>query len=234
LAVLRDGQQFVAPLALAESIGIGAGVAALIAAGAGARSHQPTGQPTRASGTAGGRRAGSQMPASGAAAVIGVTALVSSVVLLPGLAWGAVGKLRAVEYPADWITARQLIDSSRSDGSALLLPWEQYRRYPWNHGEPVFDPWPKFLARSMIWNDALQVGSTTIAAESRLARRLSPVINSAQPLTAAMRAAGVRYVIVDAGPLLGRRRSRLADLARLPGAQVVIASSDLIVFELPG
>jgi hypothetical protein len=218
LAVLRDGQQFVAPLALAESVGLGAGVAALIAAAASPRS----------------RRAGNAAPATGPAAMIGVTALVASVVLLPGLAWGAVGRLRAVEYPADWTVAKRLIDTSRSDGSALLLPWAQYRRFPWNHGEPVFDPWPKLLARSLIWNDALQVGLMTIPAESRSAQRLGPVINSARPLTAAMRAAGVRYVIVDAGPILGRPRSRLADLARLPGARIVLASRDLIVFELPG
>lgn len=217
-AVLRDGQQLVAPLALGESIGLGAGVAALIAA--------PLAR-DRSRGTATG-------PATGPAVVIGVTALVASVVLLPGLAWGAVDRLRAVEYPADWTIARRLIDTSRSDGSALLLPWAQYRRYPWNHGEPLFDPWPKFLARSLIWNDALQVGSMTIPAESRSARRLGPVIDSAQPLTAPLRAADVRYVIVDAGPLLGRPRSRLADLARLPGTRVVLASHDLIVFELPG
>jgi hypothetical protein len=224
-AVLRDGQQLVAPLALGESIGLGAGVAALIALAARPRSRGP------ASGRASGRATG---PATGPAVVIGVTALVASVVLLPGLAWGAVDRLRAVEYPADWTIARRLIDTSRSEGSALLLPWAQYRRYPWNHGQPLFDPWPKFLARPLIWNDALQVGSMTIPAESRSARRLGPVIDSERPLTAPLRAVGVRYVIVDAGPLLGRPRSRLADLARLPGARVVLASDDLIVFELPG
>ena len=229
-AALRDGQQFVAPLALAESVGLGAGVAALLAAAASIRSRGPAGQPTRTAGA----RTNRDTPATGAAAVIGVTALVASVVLLPGLAWGAVGRLRAVAYPADWMTARQLIGASTSPGSALLLPWEQYRRYPWNHGEPLFDPWPKLLGKSIIWNDALQVGSTTIAAESSSARRLAPAINSAKPLTAPMRAAGVRFVIVDAGPMLGQPRSRLPDLARLPGAQVVIASRDLIVFELPG
>jgi hypothetical protein len=218
-ALLRDGQQFIAPLALAESIGLGAGVAALIAAAA------------RSPGSAGRAARGS---ASGPAVMIGVIALVASVVLLPGLAWGAVGRLRAVEYPADWMAARKLIDNSRSSGSALLLPWAQYRRYPWNHDEPVFDPWPKLLSRSMIWNDALQVGPTTVAAESGVARRLGPLINSARPLAAALRAAGVRYVIVDAGPVLGRPRDRLADLARLPGAQVVMASRDLVVFRLPG
>ncbi|HWF80795.1 MAG TPA: hypothetical protein VN695_09435 [Streptosporangiaceae bacterium] len=242
--VLRDGQVFVAPLALAESVGLGAGVAALIAAAAGTRSGQPAlaadragggpGHPGKATGRAAGGRAIRDKPATGPAAVIGVIALIASVALLPGLAWGAVGRLRTAEYPADWITARHLIDTSPPDGSALLLPWEEYRRYRWNHGQPVFDPWPKLLARSMIWNDALQVGSTTIATENRSARRLTPVINSVQPLTSVLRAAGVRYVIVDAGPMLGRPRSQLAELARLPGAQVVIASRDLIVFRLPG
>jgi hypothetical protein len=248
--LLRDGQQFVAPLALAESVGLGAGVAALLAVAAGTRSRRTAdnagraGDGTtgaadgadRADGTGRGasaRRAGRGRPATGPAVMIAVTAMIASVVLLPGFAWGAVGRLRATAYPADWIVARQLIDSSRSSGSALLLPWEEYRRYPWNHGEAVFDPWPKFLGRSMIWNDALQVGSMTIAAESPSTRRVAPVINSAQPLTAALRAAGVRFVIIDAGPILGRPRSRLADLARLPGARVIIASRDLIVFKLP-
>jgi hypothetical protein len=231
--LLRDGQQFVAPLALAESIGLGAGVAALLAMAAGARSRRTADQADRAGGGAGAKRAGGGRSATGPAMMIGALAMVASVVLLPGLSWGAVGRLRAVAYPADWMVARQLIDSSRASGYALLLPWEEYRRYPWNQGEAVFDPWPKLLGRSMIWNDALQVGSTTIAAESPSTRRLAPLINSAQPLTAALRAAGVRYVIVDAGPILGRPHSRLADLARLPGAQVVIASRDLIVFRLP-
>lgn len=239
-ALLRDGQQFIAPLALAESIGLGAGVAALIAIAGSARSGRSrrpgnSVSPAAIGATvkgAGGTSSGG--PASGAAVMIGVIALVAPVVLLPGLAWGAVGRLRAVEYPADWTTARHLIDTSRSSGSVLLLPWAQYRRYPWNHGEPLFDPWPKLLGRSMIWNDALQVGPTTITAESGAARRLGPLIDSTRPLTTAMRSAGVRFVIVDAGPLLGRPRDRLADLARLPGAQVVMASADLVVFRLPG
>ncbi len=215
-ALLRDGQQFVAPLALATSIGLGAGIAALIGVTA----------PSR--GPAADRRT------DGLAITIGVLALLAPVVLLPGLAWGAVDRLSAVQYPADWLTARQLIDASRQPGSVLLLPWAQYRAYPWNGSEPVFDPWPRLLARAMIWNDALRVGPVTIAAESGSARRLAPVIESGRPLTAAIRAAGVRFVIIDAGPILGRPRSRLADLANLPGAHVVMASPDLIVFRLPG
>ncbi len=209
-ALLRDGQQFIAPLALAESAGLGAGVLWL----AGGRS-----RPSR--------------PDASAAALLGVLALLAPVLLLPGLALGAFGRLRAVEYPADWLAARTMIDApGTGPGAVLLLPWAQYRQYPWNHGEPVFDPWPRMLSRPMIWNDALRVGSATVAAESAQARRLGPAIESGRPLTSVLLRAGVRYVIIDAGPLLGRPRARLAGLARLPGARVLLASQDLIVLQL--
>ena len=41
------------------------------------------------------------------------------------------------------------------------------------------------------------------------------------------------YVIVDAGPLLTRPLRGLASQARLPGASLVLASRDLVVFRLP-
>jgi hypothetical protein len=220
-ALLRDGQQFVAPLALALAIGLGAAVGALIEA-------------ARAPG--GSRLIRGTQSAAGPAVTLGVLALAAPVLLLPGLAWGAAGRLQAVRYPADWTRARQLIDGDRHAGSALLLPWAQYRRYRWNHGEAVFDPWPRLLARPMIWNDALEVGRTTVAAESTRARQLGPVISSGGPMTSKLAAAGVRYVLVDAGPLLRRdreRRGQLAVLARLPGARVVLAGPDLVVFRLP-
>lgn len=217
-ALLRDGQQFVAPLALAESVGLGAGVAAFSQV---------------ATRRAASERGSQGRQAAGLTALIGVFALLAPVVLLPGLAWGAAGRLRPAQYPADWLAARSVIEGSSQRGSVLLLPWAQYRRYAWNDGEAVFDPWPRLLARPVIWNDALTVGRTTVAAESASARRLRPAIASRRPLTRLLRSAGVRYVIVDAGRLLDRPQPRLAALARLPGARVVLASRDLIVFRVP-
>ncbi|HET7016914.1 MAG TPA: hypothetical protein VFI65_23525, partial [Streptosporangiaceae bacterium] len=211
-ALLRDGQQFIAPLALAESIGLAAGVAAVIGA-----------TQKRSPSAAG----------AGPGIALGVVALLAPVLLLPGLAWGAVGRLRAVEYPADWTTASKMLDGSRQAGSVVLLPWAEYRQYRWNHYEPVYDPWPRMLARPVIWNNELTVGRTTVAAESQSALQLGPAIRAPGPLTFRLLAAGVRYVVVDAGPLLGRPRARLATLARLPDAQVMLASPDLIVFRLP-
>ena len=273
-ALLRDGQQFIAPLALLEAVGLATGLAALTATtsspadrspalattetGPANRPARPDGEPERASRPArpdgeperANRPAG--RPASGlprrrrtagatgspplrptaGLTMLGIVALLAPLVLLPGLAWGAFWRLRAVPYPADWLAARTAIDASQHPGSVLLLPWAQYRQYPWNHGEPVFDPWPRLLSRPMIWNDALGVGSITVAAESQSARRLNAAVTSNRPLTPTLLANGVRFVIVDAGPLLGQPRSRLDTLARLPGAQVMMASRDLIVFRL--
>lgn len=222
-AVLRDGQQYVTALALAEAIGLGAGVAWV----AGVAGIRPGPRPGRAT--------------------LAVAAVLAPVLLVPGMAWGAAGRLHAVRYPADWMTARQLIDADHAPGTVLLLPWAQYRRYPWNDGEAVFDPWPRLLARDVIANDALTVGSQTIGQESAASIELNLLIAAPGPLTGSLRAAGVRYVVVDAGPLLASAYVtsayvnsahvngapvRLAAAARLPGAQVVMVSRDLVVFRL--
>jgi hypothetical protein len=163
-------------------------------------------------------------------------AVLAPVVLLPGLAWGLAGRLRPVQYPADWQQARQVIDSDPAGGTVLLLPWAAYRRYPWNGGEAVYDPWSRLLGREVILNDGLQVGNLSLAQESADSVRLNRIVTARGPLTQALRAAGVLYVVVDAGPLLREQAAPAAGLAaraRLPGARLVMASPNLIVFRLP-
>jgi hypothetical protein len=258
-AVLRDGQLYLAPLALAEAIGLGLVTAWVLsvaarmtmrpaetagdAAGTESRIRPPganggwrdTGRAAGVRRAAGAGGVGQTAGSSGvrrAAGVLAVMAAVAPVVLLPGLAWGAAGRLRATEYPADWLAARRVMDSGPRGGAAVLLPWAAYRRFSWNGGEATLDPWTKLLRRPLIWNDALVVGRLTVAAEDPAARRLTPAMAGAGPLTGALRAAGARYVIVDAGPLM-RGGGCLAGRARLPGATVVLASRDLVVFRLP-
>jgi hypothetical protein len=210
-AVLRDGQQFLAPLALAEAVGLGALVAWIVT--------------------------GARRTAGSIAAVLGVMAVLAPVVLLPGMAWGLAGRLRPVEYPADWSRARQVIDGDPAPGSVLLLPWAAYRRYPWNGGEAVYDPWSRLLGREVISNDGLQVGNLVLSQESADSVRLNRIVTARGPLTRALHAAGVLYVVIDAGPLLPPGppgSSGLAARARLPGARLIMASPDLVVFRLPG
>src|SRR6202034_2183693 len=168
-----------------------------------------------------------------ATAALAAMAVLAPVVLLPGMAWGLAGRLRPVAYPADWLRARQVIDGDPARGSVLLLPWAAYRRYPWNGGEAVYDPWSRLLSREVISNDGLQVGNLTLTQESADSIRLNRIVTARGPLTGKLRAAGVLYVVVDAGALLGQPGQPgqpghlpgqgLAARARLPGAQVVMA-----------
>jgi hypothetical protein len=201
-AVLRDAQQFVAPLALAGAAGFGIVVARAMKPGDGQ----------------------ARLDRSGVA--LAVLALVAPVLLLPGLAWGAAGRLRPAWYPAGWLAAARTIDASPARGDVLLLPWETYRRPAWNHGEAVFDPWSKLLSRPVIWNDGTRVGHVGLVPDDPRARRLDAAVRGGGPLTAALSAAGVRFVVDDAdGPGPG---------ARLPGAVVLVDQPGLTVYRLPG
>src|ERR1700748_597695 len=160
VAVLRDAQQFVAPLALAEAAGFGVVVAWAMNPGP--------------FGTRGTRERPGGLDRTGVA--LGVLALLAPVLLLPGLAWGAAGRLRPAWYPAGWLAAARVIDASPARGAVLLLPWETYRRPAWNHGEAVFDPWSKLLSRPVIWNDGTRVGPVGLTPDDPRARRLAAAV----------------------------------------------------------
>lgn len=214
-AVLRDGQQFVAPLAVAEAMGLGCGLAWLI------RRPWPFGMTeTRA--------------------LLGAMALLAPVVLVPGLAWGAAGRLRPEWYPSDWLAARRIIDTDRAVGNVLLLPWAAYRRFGWNDNEAVLDPWPRLLRRQVIWNDSVQVGGLTVPPEDPRAAALTALVSSAAPLTRSLERAGIRYVVVDGGFVQSTPGAVVPSppgsypyLSRLPGCRVVLAGPGLVVCRLP-
>ncbi len=210
-AVLRDGQQFVAPLALAEAAGFGLAVAWAM---------KPS--------PFGGRGRTQQRPVGVdvAGVALGVLALLAPMLLLPGLAWGAAGRLRPAWYPAGWLAAARMIDTSPARGDVLLLPWETYRTPSWNHGEVVLEPWTRLLSRPVIWNDGTRVGDVELAPDDPRARRLDGAIHGGGPLTATLVAAGVRFVVDDAG--------RPGSGARLPGAVVLVDEPGLTVYRLPG
>jgi hypothetical protein len=264
-AVLRDAQQFIAPLALLESVGFGLAVTRALNPGPfGRKALIPERQaPAHTAGTASGRPAPAHLAATAsdrplradpagtvsrravpansagtapgrparantAGTLLGVLALLVPVLLLPGLAWGAAGRFRPAWYPATWLSAAQTLDASPAPGSVLLLPWATYRTPPWNHGEVILDPWTRLLSRPLIWNDGTQVGSVALTPDDPRARSLNRAIDGTGPLTATLRAAGVRFVLDDAdGP-----GSQVA--ARLPGSVMIIDLPGLTVYQLPG
>ena len=69
------------------------------------------------------------------------------------------------------------------------------------------------------------------------ARRLNAVIAAPGPLTPALKAAGVRFVLADGGPGSGPASGDggVPGLAgRLPGATVVATAPGLVVYRIPG
>jgi hypothetical protein len=172
LGTFRDAQQFVAPLALLEAVGLGAAVAALLAA-----------PRLRGQGALG----------------YAVTALLLPVLALPQLAWGVTGTLQPARYPADWAAVGRILDGDPSPGALLLLPWSTYRVYAWNPSAPVFDPATKAFARRVVADDALVVGQTAVRGEDALAVRAATLLaaDGGRISAADCRSLGVRYVLVE-------------------------------------
>jgi hypothetical protein len=88
----------------------------------------------------------------------------------------------------------------------------------------MLDPWPRLVSRPVIWNDGPQVGRVQLQPDDPAARRLNGVVRAPGPLTSALSAAGVRFVIVDSGPSIARR---------LPGCAVVVSRPGLVVYQVP-
>ncbi|HEU5384719.1 MAG TPA: hypothetical protein VFV73_02355 [Streptosporangiaceae bacterium] len=239
-AILRDAQQFIAPLALAEAIGFGLAVTWCVRP-------RPFGQKID-------NERGSSTPPSPAppelrdplGLALGLLALVTPLLLLPGLAWGAAGRLRPAWYPDSFLAAARAIDASPAPGAVLLLPWAADRTPAWNHGEVMLDAWPRLVSRQVIWNDGtivgnIGVGSTgagnlALAPDDPAARRLDRLIVAGGPMTAALRAAGVRFVVVDGAPLSAPDPRDARDTpagARLPGAVRLYNEPELVVYQLP-
>ncbi|WP_438873056.1 hypothetical protein [Paractinoplanes toevensis] len=116
----------------------------------------------------GAERIADRVPAGGLV-LVGFALL--PVVTLPDLAWGAGGKLRPVEYPAEWAAVADAV--AADPGPLLSLPMSAYRSYPWNPGAAVYDPASRYLPAPVVVDDRLAVdlrpGVLVIRGESRAA-----------------------------------------------------------------
>jgi hypothetical protein len=198
--MIRDAQKFVAPLALVEAVGFGAGVELLL-----------------------GTLAPSRWRAVAAAALVAAPLL-----LEPGLAWGAAGRLGTAGYPADWRQARQLMVADPEPGAMLVLPWHLYFGFPWNGDRVVLDPAQRYFTRRAVGNDDLELEGVTVRGEDPYGGHLGPLVRGAAPLTPALPAQGIRYVLVLKVAGWDRFTQRLA------GARRLLDGADLALYEVPG
>jgi hypothetical protein len=121
------------------------------------------------------------------------------VLLMPDAALGVDGRLRPVEFPADYAAARTAIEDSAGTGDVLLLPLSSYRQPSWNNGSKVLDPAGRLLTRDFVASDELVVSGTYLAGEDP---RVTAVARALDAATAATRAdeladEGIGVVVVD-------------------------------------
>ena len=223
---LRDGQLYVAPLALLQSLGLGAVVLWALRA---LPETTPQTTPTE----------GPPVPGMGRLVTTVVLGL-SPVVALPGLLWGAGGGLAPVEYPSAWREAQAAVAADERPGAVLVLPWSAYRGPDWS-GEPVvvLDPATKLFDRRVLWNDDLRVGTpdggtVVVTGEDLRARRVAESLDldseNAMPrietagLPELLGSMGVRYVAVSAPVDHG--------LSDTDGLSPVVEGVDMALFEV--
>ncbi|MCY9785518.1 hypothetical protein KIK06_16655 [Nocardiopsis sp. EMB25] len=213
---LRDGQLYVAPLALVQALGLGAAVGWLARPRSGARAAWRLGA--------------------------AVFAAFLPLVVLPGLVWGAGGRLVPVDYPRAWIEARDAVAADDRPGAVLVLPWSAYRGLDWS-GEPVvvLDPATKLFDRRTLWNDDLRIGTpdggtVVVTGEDTRAREVGraldmdpatglPGIGDPEELTGLLGGLGVRYVVASA-PIDNEF------LLRAPGVSAVVEGPDMSLFRV--
>lgn len=150
------------------------------------------------------------------------------VLTLPGLAWGAGGRLRAVEVPSDVrSTATRL--SALPPGRVGVLPWSQYRRYGWNGGRTSLTLVPRMVDQQVLVDDALPLSSGSVPGEDPAAARVTAAIQGGRSPLEALEAEGVRYLVVEraAGPG--------AEVAIPASSEVLVDGPDVLVMDLrPG
>lgn len=123
--------------------------------------------------------------------------VVAPVLLLPSLAWGAAGELRRSNYPAEWHQVAVLL--AAEPGTTVVLPWfGSYRGYDWNHDRAVLDPAPRFFPGRVVVDDRVFVDDAVVPAEDPLVAEVGGALSASDP-AAALRAEGVRWVLVEEG-----------------------------------
>ncbi|WP_370247488.1 hypothetical protein [Nocardioides sp.] len=206
LAMLRDAHRFLIPAVLPLALGLAALVARLRAARA---------------------RPG--------ATALAAALVAAPVLLLPSLAWGP-GLTRAA-YPADYAEVGAVLRAR--PGAVVVMPWEgSYRAFAWAGGRAWLDPAPRALPGRVLVDDRtlltdpatgrLVVVPSEDPAVGRVARALAAPVDQRG---AALRAIGVRYLLVEQGlglpdepvagavPVYGGPYLQLLDLGEPPPAR---------------
>lgn len=125
-----------------------------------------------------------------------VALILLPVAVLPTIAWGLGGRLAAVSVPDSMTRAAALV-SSLPDASVGILPWNQYRRYPWNANRVSLSLMPRMIEQVTVYDDSLPLRSGVVAGEDARAAAVTERISSGQSAASALTAEGVRVVVIE-------------------------------------
>jgi hypothetical protein len=160
--------------------------------------------------------------------------------LMPDLGMALGGRLRPVDYPAEYAAARAAVEARRAGGvcgDVLLLPFSSYRLPSWNDGRRTLDPLGRYLTPDYLASDVLYVSDVPVAGEDERAARVSDLLDDGlapEELTRALEEEGIAWVALDkeAAAVIGDAAPS-ADLADLGALPVVHDGARLAVWELP-
>jgi hypothetical protein len=145
--------------------------------------------------------------------------------MMPDLAAGGFGRLNPTEYPRTWDTLRERLAQAPETGDVLSLPWAPFRRYEWNRSQVVLDPLPRYLTRTVVWNDRLPVTwkgrVIEVGGDDPRAAAISRVIASGQPLPPTLAKLGIGWIVVQ------RDQPAVTRPVDLRGAEVMSRDGEL-------
>lgn len=200
--LLRDGHRFLAPLALLLGCTAPVGLAVV------------------------GRRVLPGQPG----ALVGVGALLIPLAVMPDLAWGGLGRVSPVAFPADWYEVRDVLSGEEDNSDVVSLPWWSFRRFPWNADRSVLDPLPRFVDRVAVTASDLAVGTddgvVVVPGENRRSERVGSLVESGRPLTETLPSEGIGWAV------LAKDTSGAVPSSALIGATLVVDGENLALYRL--
>lgn len=213
--VLRDSQKLLALWAIAFAVLAGHAVEQL---------RHVVSHPSDAAGERRGQVLGSARATLGI--VLPLLVALWPLATMPSLAWAGAGRWSAVDYPRGHLEVARYLDEA-PPGAVAVFPWTLYRRYDWNAGRVLLDPWQRLVDRRVLVNDDLPLVEGVVRGENPDAARVARALRRGGDLGPVLRAVGVRYVLelTDQPPAPGVPGA-------LTGARVVLRRPDLVLRDL--
>jgi hypothetical protein len=126
---------------------------------------------------------------------------IAPLAILPDLVWGGLGRLQASQYPAQWDVLREQLAVDPRGGDVLSLPWAAFRQYAWNDDDIVLDPLPRYLTRTVVWNDRLPVTVSgelvEVGGDDPRAATILLAIEEGRALAPLLADLGIRWIVVQ-------------------------------------